>query len=575
MTRLDKRPGCDIGMALGVFLLNLLFFPILTTTLAFLFGAGVSAPAILIGLAAAVAFSYCLSGRNLRQTAGVCLAGLAIAAACVLLCCLCMDWSYDGNAYHKAVVGLLRDGWNPLRESFYSFAAGYDFLKEESATWFDAYPKAGETWAACIYLLTGNIEAGKAFNLISVFALFFLCRAFLGEGTNLKTWQRALCAGALVLNPVSVSQCLTFYVDSFLWMMLLLFLAGLLYLSLREKGRYEKLSCYLLFVSIAVGLNVKFSGLIFFGIPGIAFFLYWSISALRRQERPQAKRLIVRRFLLLASAVLCGLLLLGCDSYVTNTIRYHNPLYTMIGEGSTELILSQLPPAFAELSNAERFIASLFSRYSNSMSLTSVQWKLPFAVYREELAAYVDTRIGGWGIFFSGILLLSLAVLAVAAVKHRRDRKKELEAAGLLLATALIGIFAVPGLFWARYFVGLSYVPAAALAVLFAWANRRNTGKKRSFLPAMLLAGLLCLNLAAPAARDGYELLNSFRMRAELDQFSALCGEKTVTLGYSPFYGHFFDLRDRGITAWQTGNVSAENCDGSIFGKTCLYYKAE
>lgn len=60
-----------------------------------------------------------------------------------------------------------------------------------------------------------------------------------------------------------------------------------------------------------------------------------------------------------------------------------------------------------------------------------------------------------------------------------------------------------------------------------------------------------------------------------MDQFSALCGEKTVTLGYSPFYGHFFDLRDRGITDWQTGNVSAENCDGSIFGKTCLYYKAE
>lgn len=575
MTGVDKRPGCDTGMALGVFLLNLLFFPILTTTLAFLFGAGVSASALLVALAASVAFSYCLSGRSLRQTAGVCLTGLILAAACVLLCCLCLDWSYDGNAYHKAVVGLLRDGWNPLRESFYSFAAGYDFLKEESATWFDAYPKAAETWAACIYLLTGNIEAGKAFNLISVFALFFLCQAFLGDGTNLKTWQRGLGAGALVLNPVSVSQCLTFYVDSFLWMMLLLFLAGLLYLSLREKGRYKKLSCYLLFVSIAVGLNVKFSGLIFFGIPGIAFFLYWSISALCRQERPQAKRLIARRFLLLAAAVLCGLLLLGCDSYVTNTIRYHNPLYTMIGEGATELILSQLPPAFAELSNAERFIASLFSRYSNSMSLTSVQWKLPFVVYREEFTAYVDTRIGGWGIFFSGILLLSIAVLAAAAVKHRRERKTELEAAGLLLAVALLQVVVVPGLFWARYFVGLSYVPAAALAVLFAWANRRNTGKKRSFLPAMLLAGLLCLNLAMPTARDGYELLNSFRMRAELEQFSALCREKTVTLGYSPFYGHFFDLRDRGITAWQTGDVSAEDCDGSIFGKTCLYYKAE
>ena len=572
---MDNRSGCETGMALGVFLLNLLGFPIFITTLAFLLGGGVFALSMPVALAAAAAFTYCLSGRDLRRTVKVTLTGTALAAACVLLCCLCYDWSYDGNAYHKAIVGLLRDGWRPLKESFYSFAANYDFLKNESATWFDAYPKATEIWGACVYALTGRIEAGKAFNLISIFALFFLCMALLSDGTALKTWQRALCAGALVLNPVSVSQCLTFYVDSFLWMMLLLFLAALLYLTLREKGKYEKLCRYMLFVSISVGLNVKFSGLIFFGIPGLAFFLDWSISAIRREGFRSAKGFIADRFLLFAASVLCGLLFIGCNSYVTNTIRYHNPLYTMIGEGSTELIVSQLPPAFVELSNAEQFIASLFSRFSNSMSLTSVQWKLPFTVYREELTAYVDTRIGGWGIFFSGILILSLAVLAAAAVKHRRERKKELETAGLLLAVALLQIVVVPGLFWARYFVGLTYVPAVALAVLFTAANRRSTGKKRSFLPSLLLAALLCLNLGLPVLRDGYELLNAFRIRAQLEQFSALCEEKAVTLGYSPFYGHFFDLRDMGIRDCRIGDVSAKNCDGSIFGKTCLYYKAE
>ena len=301
--------------------------------------------------------------------------------------------------------------------------------------------------------------------------------------------------------------------------MILLFLTALLYLTLREKGKYGKLCRYLIFVSISVGLNVKFSGLIFFGIPGIAFFLYWSISALRSEGRPQAKRLIGERFLLFAGSVLFALLFIGCDSYVTNTIRYHNPLYTMIGEDSTELILSQLPPALAGLSNTERFFASLFSRVSNSMSLASVQWKLPFSVYREELNAYVDTRIGGWGIFFSGILLLSLAVLAAAAVKHRREERKALEAGALLLAVALLQIVAVPGMFWARYFMGLAFVPPVAMALLFAAANRRGAGKKSGILPALLLAGLLCLNLAMPVLRDGYELYNSFQTRKQLAQF--------------------------------------------------------
>ena len=116
MIAVDNRPGCETGTALGVFLLNLLFFPILITTLAFLLGAGVTVLGGFIALAAAAAFTYCLSGRNTRQTVRVSLTGIAMAAACIVLCALCFDWSYDGNAYHKAGVGLLRDGWNPLRD---------------------------------------------------------------------------------------------------------------------------------------------------------------------------------------------------------------------------------------------------------------------------------------------------------------------------------------------------------------------------------------------------------------------------------------------------------------------------
>ena len=57
--------------------------------------------------------------------------------------------------------------------------------------------------------------------------------------------------------------------------------------------------------------------------------------------------------------------------------------------------------------------------------------------------------------------------------------------------------------------------------------------------------------------------------------FVVMDKDALVVLGYSPFYGQFFNLRDKGIQNYRMGEVGAENCDGSIFGKTALYYRAE
>lgn len=86
----------------------------------------------------------------------------------LLFCGSIFDFSWDGNDYQKAVVGLLEYGWNPIYMTFDDAAnmSGL-FPVNQWETWFDAYPKASSVIAAVFQALMGNIEAGKAYTIIS------------------------------------------------------------------------------------------------------------------------------------------------------------------------------------------------------------------------------------------------------------------------------------------------------------------------------------------------------------------------------------------------------------------------
>jgi len=96
----------------------------------------------------------------------------------------------------------------------------------------------------------------------------------------------------------------------------------------------------------------------------------------------------------------------------------------MIGEDATEMIVAQISPVFKPLSNASRFICSLFSQTNNQPAV--MQWKFPFTFYKNEIlqSQLFDTRIGGWGIFFSAIFLISVVFNCVFIKKCYKRRRK-------------------------------------------------------------------------------------------------------------------------------------------------------
>ena len=246
---MNKKPT----MILGIFLLNCLWLPVIIASIFFIVG-GVITPAVaLIALVVAIIINIALYKEHKKEIIILCLIGICIVVISILVCGYSFDWGYDSNTYHKSVAGLLADGWNPLKMTFYEFASKYNFLQDITEPWYDSYPKATEIFQAVIYSLTNNIEMGKAYNIISIFSAFFICYSYIDEIKYLKKIDSIFLSIICAMNPVILIQSLTAYNDGFLWELVLLFGVALVYITLENTGKYKDLSFHIIFATVSLG----------------------------------------------------------------------------------------------------------------------------------------------------------------------------------------------------------------------------------------------------------------------------------------------------------------------------------
>lgn len=577
---MKEKESQNIFLLLGLFLLNLMFFAVVISTILFVIKIPINISNIMLSAAASVLCLFFFAGKSIKRTLKVSIIGLLIFVLITILCAHVYDWSWDGNTYHKSITACLKYGWNPLYETFYTFADGnFPFLSELNETWYDAYPKASEIWGACIYAVSNNIETGKSFNMISMSALFCICLFFLQETNGLKRWQSVLCALLCVLNPVSLSQSITYYNDGFLWQMILLCFVALLYLTFFEHGKWKGISYYFIFLSINMGFNIKFSALIYFAILCLSFFGFWIYKKIKTTglENTLKSSFFRQRFCLFSLSVISGVLVTGSTSYVINTIRHQNPVYTMIGKGSTEMITAQMPKVFRGMSNITRFICSLFSRTNTDKGLTALELKFPFLFDPNEFwsAQVYDVRTAGWGVLFSGILLISLAVICLALIKYSKTYPSAVQLTQVLMMVVLCSLFIIPGLSWARYFAGLFYIPVGALLYLFFWSGENEVHSQGAAYLAGILACLLLINMVPNFVRNKSTFMEYKETNLQLQQLKELTEVSHVVIGPDPqclFGGRFFNLIDHDITNFSYGEVDPNECSGTIFRVRSLCY---
>ncbi|MFE5323583.1 hypothetical protein ACFQ88_33360 [Paenibacillus sp. NPDC056579] len=408
------------------------------------------------GLAAGVAWiaaKMVQAERPGRLFAEAIIASCILFVACFFISGYFYDLSYDGQAYHQESIIHLDNGWNPVYDEPLNVPTGHSL-------WMNHYARASELAAAVLFKATGLLEHSKAINGLTIFASFFLSLSALLTLRPSSNSKAVLVALLLAFNPVSVYQALSYYVDGLLSSMLLCMVAlGCLIFA---RPGWLLLTAYTSAMIFAI--NIKFTALAYAGLLTIGLLIALYMS----EQFGRLKQL----FKIAAVGGLVGVLLIGYNPYVTNTLTKGHPFYPLAGEEAIDVVKNFTPRNLERMNRLEQLGASYFAvTTGNSTEKLPTKIKLPFTVSEKELVALgdPDVAVSGFGPLFSGVLLLSLAVL-VLAFRYRKGATMAAIGVIVLLAGSVI---VNPAAWWARYVPQLWIVPIICLWLGFSMQGRR------------------------------------------------------------------------------------------------------
>ncbi|MEK7401493.1 MAG: hypothetical protein AABZ80_03935 [Gemmatimonadota bacterium] len=426
-------PDADRAARLGVALAMTLTLPAAIGAI----GLALRVPLTPLPLVAAAAVLGVWFWRDDRATAVRTLTGaLVVIVASSGVAAVLFDLSYDGQNYHQTGIRLLADGWNPV----------WDPARSESVVsgqHVSGLPKGMWVLAAMVAQATGSIEAGKAMHLVAMTAAWLLAwPALVVLGVDAR--RARLMALVAALSPVAVQQVATYHVDGLVSSAFVAALA-LAVLWIRTGNRAW---------GVALAFEAAWLATLKFNAAALALELAVAIAAWVAW-RERARLASALRFAALATVLA---LAQGINPYITNIVRYGHPAYPLRGRGAiltAEMVQSD--PKFLTSPRVVQLAKSVFGASSGDPEATP-QLKLPFAVGVPEIAAFtnVDARIGGWGPWFGGALLLGWIALAIAWRLGDRTAPALAALSVAMLATAIV----LPFGFYARY------APQTWLAVL-------------------------------------------------------------------------------------------------------------
>lgn len=562
----------NIVSGIGEFMLFWMTGIVAITPVLFAFGISISYINVLCPLTAIVLLVFLNHKYSTSEKAVILCAGIFITIAVILSCGAVFDQTWDGGAYHKTAVGLLKNGWNPLYQTAVEFnekSGLLPFAGSNPVKYAEAYPKASWYIAASIYYMTGNIESGKAYTLIfaviTCFIIYRYCR--IKQYTVAKCIILSLMAG---LNPMVLAQMHSYYVDGLTGCILIMLMAESLLIADNDMKCDKKRHYFVLSALIILGCGLKFSTLGFTALTCMVTFLF---QAYKYRENVQHVAKIFGYYACMAGF---SVVVVGAAPYLTNLHRYNDIFYGFSNMMDRESLEADF--GIAGLGKTGRMLASLFGKMSHGsyQSLRELL-KIPFTYDKSELDYYsfVDLRVSGSGIFFSGILLFSLAVIAAMAI--RRKLKSDSDRLMLLyLACIAFELIAFEGTYQIRYVSHIYIVVVYAFELLWRkeeWCHRRQ--KRCVYGLSTIMIVFLCLN-GLPWIKLGYDRVDhGMDYKYELEKLASIHAKKKVTVAFwsYDFSGMHFNLADYGITDYEFVDM-AELADipyTSIYGNWVMY----
>ena len=355
------------------------------------------------------------------------------------------DISWDGRSSHIATAILYKNGWLPVYQNYHDFAIKCH-IYPATVFWSNCYLRFVEIAGANIYKITNLIESVKSINFIMLSAVFMYSFTVLKEFKPNSKFIPLITSVLIILNPVCICQWFTNYIDLHIYFAFTLLVLTIIRIELQKETAGTDL---FMFVSSALMLAMtKFTGSMYLFIICLLYFIY--LILLKRNIKKYIKTVLVIGGLIAVT---------GISPFYTNYRDYGHPFHPLFGKNKINNFLDEtnIPKGFSKKNYIERFLISTFSDSVNSVEnplekkmILDITPKIPFTIHITSTYNYfhcAEMRIGGFGYFWSGILLLSLFYLPFIRFRNKDERN----IFWLITTMVLASTFSNPHCWWARY----------------------------------------------------------------------------------------------------------------------------
>ncbi|MGX6446099.1 hypothetical protein ACWM35_23085 [Neobacillus sp. K501] len=358
------------------------------------------------------------------------------------------DLSYDGQAYQQEAIIQLANNWNPI------FGDPVAVIHE---LWINHYPKGPWILSAVFYKLTGVIEMGKVFNFTLLISSFLITLGTLSQLFPKQAIKSIMISVVLAFNPIVLTQLTSFYIDGQIYSLLLIIFC-MAYRLFYEYGLWE---IVVLCFSILLLVNIKFTALVYAGVIGVTYLVVLILF--------KKKDIIKRIIWPVVISFIVAIAVIGCNPYITNTIKEGNPFYPLFGKDAVDIMTTNSPANYIYHNPIVSLTHSLFAKSENPVNPRFSEKKIPFTIKKEELEVFTapDVRAGGFGPLFGGALLVSVLLLLISLFQGWK-RVRYIIFPGLIL---LISVLINPESWWARYTPQIWIAPI--LIVIFAFITKK------------------------------------------------------------------------------------------------------
>lgn len=442
--------------------------------------------------------------------------------------------------YHQEGVICLKKGWNPVKES----------LNENiSEGWvMNHYAKGAWHYEACAYSFFDKIEYCKFYNFLFIIISFFMSLAAFIKTKKLNLFLNIFLSLLLALNPVSIYQSLSFYIDGQMASVVISLFAVFILLYHSYYSLFIKL---LFFFLITVMINLKFTGLVYAVIACSGFVLLYIL----KKDFKKFKQLSV--FFLLTG--IFSTFLIGFSPYTKNIRDHSHPFYPL---NEKNLLIGAQPANFI---NANRFKKAFLSYFSEAGHITVPQqskYKIPFETSDRNAFKHADTRTAGFGSLFSVNIILSFVIIIFLLTRFRNRYNR------LLLYSVLIILassFANPEAWWARYVPQLYIIPVILAS--------EGLNYKNITLKILSISSLIVLTVNILLIVDVYYSHNT-KMTELIDQQLIELKGKKITIFFSCFESTRIRLEEHNIRSESVDLPNKLDCKYPLLLRG-LYNKVE